>query len=134
VALPNDGWGVVNDIEVNEVVGGAVYFEEGGKRQLFAVFRSGDTFVYHSDTMGSVEAIHAFDIEAVGQAGVHADPARLIETIDDPVVADRVARAIDSDDRSDFARSAECGRALTVPQEVAEQRSRGAHEEEDARH
>ena len=45
-ALPNGKWGVVNDIDVNEVVSAAVYFEEGGKRQLFAAYRSGQTFIY----------------------------------------------------------------------------------------
>jgi hypothetical protein len=46
VALPNSAWGVINDIDVNEVASAAVYFEDGGKRKLFAVYRSGQTFIY----------------------------------------------------------------------------------------
>lgn len=46
VALPDGGWGVVNDIDVNEVISGAVYFERDGQRQVFAVYRSGETFIY----------------------------------------------------------------------------------------
>jgi hypothetical protein len=54
VALPNSAWGVVNDIDVNEVASAAVYFEDGGKRQLFAVYRSGQTFIYQGTTRISV--------------------------------------------------------------------------------
>jgi hypothetical protein len=46
VALPKGAWGVVNDTDVNDIVCGGLYFEREGKRQLFAVFRAGETFVY----------------------------------------------------------------------------------------
>jgi hypothetical protein len=53
-ALPNGAWGVVNDIDVNEIVSAAVYFEVGGKRQLFAVYRSGETFLYQGTTRTAI--------------------------------------------------------------------------------
>jgi hypothetical protein len=46
VALPAGGWGVVNDTDVNDIVCGGLYFEHDGKRQLLAVFRGGETYMY----------------------------------------------------------------------------------------
>jgi hypothetical protein len=46
VALPNGGWGVVHDTDVNDIVCGGSYFERDDKRSLLAVFRFGETYIY----------------------------------------------------------------------------------------
>lgn len=53
-ALPNGGWGVVNDIDVNDVASAAVYSEVDGKRQLFAVYRMGEAFIYQGTSRTAV--------------------------------------------------------------------------------
>ncbi len=46
VALPAGGWGVVHDADVPDVTCGGVYREDDGVRQLFGLFRGGDSYVY----------------------------------------------------------------------------------------